>query len=155
MKLVNLQNTLYRLVKWLTITGSQHYIFYPPVDSPQISQHPTSQHEIVPGSTVKFTVTATGGGSLMYKWQRDDADLDPPLEGVSGETTDTLQIDNVKRKHEGTYTCIVSNAAGPAPSKSAQLTVCKCLCLVFIFGASLSEPHINPLYPMHMCRINT
>ena len=78
---------------------------------------------MVPGSTVKFTVIATGGGDLRYKWQRDGADLDPLPEGVSGETTDTLQIDNVRKKHEGTYTCIVSNAAGFIPSKPAQLTV--------------------------------
>ena len=81
---------------------------------------------MVPGSTVKFIVIATGGGTLTYKWQRDGADLDP-LPGVSGETTDTLQIDNVKKKHEGTYTCIVSNAAGSTLSNTAQLTVCKFL----------------------------
>ena len=76
---------------------------------------------------MKFTVIATGGGTLTYKWQRDDVDLTPLPEGMSGETTDTLQIDNVKKKHEGTYTCIVNNAAGPTPSNPAQLTVCKFL----------------------------
>ena len=81
---------------------------------------------MVPGSTVKFTVTTTGGGTLTYKWQRDDAELNPPLEGVSGETTDTLQITNVEKKHKGTYTCIVSNAGGSTPSKPAQLTIRKC-----------------------------
>ena len=82
------------------------------------------------GSLVEFTVTATGDGDLTYKWQRDAADLDPPP-GVSGETTNTLRIDNVEKKHEGTYTCMVSNAAGPTPSNCAQLTVCKLLYLVF------------------------
>ena len=81
---------------------------------------------MVAGSTVTFTVTTTGGGDLTYKWQQDGADLDP-LPGVSGETTDTLQIDNVKKKHEGAYTCIVSNAAGSTLSNTAQLTVCKFL----------------------------
>ena len=112
------------------ITGGST-IVYPPVDPPQITQHPTPQCDMVAGSTVKFTVTATGGGTLTYHWQRDGADLDPPLEGVSGETTDTLQIDNVKKKHEGTYTCIVSNAAGPTPSNPAQLTMCKFFSLYF------------------------
>ena len=74
-----------------------------------------------------FIITTTGGGTLTYKWQRDGADLSPPPEGVSGETTDTLQIDNVQKKHEGTYTCIVSNAAGPTPSNPAQLSVRKFL----------------------------
>ena len=87
---------------------------------------------MVPGSTAKFTIIATGGGTLTYKWQWDGADLDPLPEGVSGETTSTLQIDNVKKKHKGTYTCTVSNAAGPTPSNSAQLTVCKFLYLVVL-----------------------
>ena len=83
---------------------------------------------MVPGSPVKFTVAAnTDFGTLTYKWQRDGVDLNPLPEGLSGETTDTLQIRNVKKSHEGTYTCIVNNAAGPTPSNPAQLTVCKFL----------------------------
>ena len=81
---------------------------------------------------MRFTVTATGGGELTYKWQRNGADLDPLPEGVLGETTCTLKIDNVQKSHQGGYTCIVSNAAGPTPSNSAQLTVRKCFYLVLI-----------------------
>ena len=81
---------------------------------------------------MKFTITATGGGTLTFKWQWDGADLDPLPEGVSGETTSTLQINNVKKKHEGTYKCIVSNAAGPTTSNPAQLTVCKFLYLALL-----------------------
>ena len=105
---------------------------YPPVDPPQITQNPAPQKDIVPRSTVNFTIVATGGGNLTYKWQQDGADLDPLLEGVSGETTHTLQIKNVKKRHQGDYRCIVSNAAGTTHSKPAQLTVCKCFYLVFI-----------------------
>ena len=105
---------------------------HPAVDSPQIIQHPTTKLDMVVGSTVKFTVTATGGGTLMYKWQRDGADLNPLPEEVSGETTSTLQIDSVKKQHKGTYTCIVSNAAGTTRSKPAQLTVSKFLYLTFL-----------------------
>ena len=101
---------------------------YPPVDPPQITQHPIPQLDMVAGSTVKFTFTTTGGRDLTYNWQRNGADLNPLPEGMSGETTDTLQIDNVKRKYEGTCTCIVSNnTAGPTPSNPAQLTVRKFL----------------------------
>ena len=78
---------------------------------------------------MNFTATASGGGDLTYKRQRDGADLDSLPERVSGETTGVLQIDNVKKSHQG-ETCIVSNAAGPTPSKCARLTVRKCLYLV-------------------------
>ena len=81
---------------------------------------------------MRFTVTATGGGYLTYKWQRNGADLDPLPEGVSGETTRTLMINNVEKSHQGNYTCILRNAAGPTPSNPAQLTVRKCFYLVFI-----------------------
>ena len=81
---------------------------------------------------MRFTVTATGGGELTYKWQRNGTDLDPLPEGVSGETTRTLMIDNVEKSHQGNYTCILRNAAGPTPSNPAQLTVRKCFYLVFI-----------------------
>ena len=81
---------------------------------------------------MRFTITGTGGGELTYKWQQNGADLDPLPEGMSGETTSTLQINNVGKSHQGDYTCIVSNAAGPTPSNPAQLTVRKCFYLVFI-----------------------
>ena len=101
---------------------------YPSVELPQITQHPTPQHDMVTGSTVKFTVTATGDGPLTYQWQRDCADLDS-LPGVSD---DTLQIDSVKKKHKRAYTCVVSNAAGSPPSKCSELTFGKFLYLLFI-----------------------
>ena len=83
---------------------------YSPGVPPKITQHPSDQLNVIPGSTVEFTVAATTAfGKLTYKWQSDGTDLDPLLEGVSCETVDTLCIDNVKKNHEGTYTCIVSN----------------------------------------------
>ena len=113
--------------KFITVASTT---LYPLVDPPQITQHPTPQLDMVPGSTVKFTVTATGGEDLTYRWQRNGADVDPLSKGVSGKTTNTLQIDNIKKKHEGTYTCIVSNAAGDTPSNPTQLTVRKFLYIV-------------------------
>ena len=65
-----------------------HYccISYPPVGIPQITQHPTPQKDVVPGSLVNFTVTATGGGDLTCKRGQDGADLGSLPEGMSGET---------------------------------------------------------------------
>ena len=107
----NLVKWIRKILYWCLVSTT----FRPPVDPPQITQDSTSQLDVIPGSTVQFTVSAIGGGDLTYKWQRDGADLDPLAEAVSGEATDTLKIDNVKR-HKGTYTCIVSNAAGDTTS---------------------------------------
>ena len=122
---------------WFNEYKSSLLVFLPPsilhaVDPPQIKKHPTPHKDIVPGSTVRFTITTTGGGDLTYKWQRNGADLDPLPEGVSGETTHTLKIDNVEKSHQGDYRCIVSNAAGPTPSNPARLTVRKYFYIVFI-----------------------
>ena len=103
---------------------------YPPDVLPQITQQPADQVNKDPGSTVKFTFIAnTEFGTLAYKWQRDGPGLNC-LPGVSGETTHTLKIDNVKKSHEGTYTCVVSNDFGPTTSKSARLTVRKVFFLI-------------------------
>ena len=99
---------------------------YPTVVPPAITQYPSDQLNVVPGSTVEFTVAATTDfGTLTYKWQRNGVDLDPLPEGVSGETTDTLTIASIQERHKGMYTCIVGNAVGETTSKPAQLTIRK------------------------------
>ena len=111
-------------------------VFLPPlcpVDPPLINKHPDDKLNAVPGSTVKFTVIATGGGDLTYQWQWNGADLDPPPEGVSSETTNTLTIASVRETHQGVYSCVVSNASrSSTTSNPAQLAVRKFLCLVFL-----------------------
>ena len=128
--------------------------FCPPVDSPQINKHPGDQPNVVCGSTVWFTVTATGGEDLKYKWKRNGVDLNPPPAGVSGESTNTLKIQNVKKNHEGTYTCIVSNTAGGVTSNPAQLTVRECLTFMsnsanLCIARNLAI--LLPFRPMHVC----
>ena len=96
------------------------------MDPPQITQQPTSELEVDPGSTVTFTVAATtDAGSLTYQWQLNGADLNPPPAGVSGATTSTLTITNVQESNEGMYRCVVTNDAGDTTSNAAQLTVCE------------------------------
>ena len=97
-----------------------------PVELPQIIQQPANQLDVVPGTEVWFTVTATDAEDLAYKWQRDGANL---LEegGVSGTTTNTLTITSVHKRDSGTYKCVVSNAAGETSSDPAELTLRECL----------------------------
>ena len=101
----------------------------PPVDQPQITLQPSDQSEVVPGSTVMFMITATtAAGTLSYQWQRNGDDI-PPASGVSGTNSTTLTITNVQEVNEGSYSCVVTNDAGNTTSTTAQLTVCKYMCL--------------------------
>lgn len=82
---------------------------------PTITQAPISQTNLV-GSTVTFTVTASGTPPLRYQWQRDGADL-------SGETNSSLTLARVQVSGAGRYRVIISNAAGSVTSSEATLTV--------------------------------
>ena len=87
---------------------------------------------------MRFTVAAiAGAGPLTYKWRQDSEDL-PEGGGVSGTTTDTLTIASVGKSNEGTYTSVLSNVTGvTGTSNSVQLTVRKCLFLLFLVSNSV------------------
>ena len=96
-----------------------------PVDPPQVTDHPVDQtNNIVPGSDVSFSVTATSTIPLSYQWQKDEEDL---TDGgsITGATTTTLTITGVMESDEGGYRCVVSSAAGMDTSDTAMLTVGK------------------------------
>ena len=86
-------------------------------DPPQVTVHPLDQTNIVPGSDVSFSVTATGTAPLSYQWQKDGVDL--------GSTTATLTITGVMESDEAGYRCVVTNIAGMVTSDTAMLTVGK------------------------------
>ena len=92
------------------------------VDPPQVTVHPVDQTDIVPGSDVSFSVTATGTAPLSYQWQKDGVDL---TDGgsITGATTATLTITVVMESDEGGYRCVVTNIAGMDTSNTAMLTV--------------------------------
>ena len=93
-------------------------------DPPQVTVHPVDQTNIVPGSDVSFSVTATGTAPLSYQWQKDGVDL---TDGgsITGATTATLTITSVMESDEGGYRCVVTNIAGMVTSNTATLTVGK------------------------------
>ena len=86
--------------------------------------HPVHQTDIVPGSDVSFSVTATSIIPLSYQWQKDGVDL---TDGgrITGATTATLTITGIMESDEGGYRCVVTNDAGPVTSITATLTVGK------------------------------
>ena len=86
--------------------------------------HPVDQTNIVPGSNVSFSVTATGTAPLSYQWQKDGMNL---TDGgrITGAITATLTITGVMESDEGGYRCVVTNIAGTNTSNNATLTVGK------------------------------
>ncbi len=83
--------------------------------APAITAHPTNR-TVVEGSSVTFSVTATGSAPLMYQWRRDAT-------AISGATNSTLILTNVQLSQAGDYSAVVSNAFGVVTSEVATLTV--------------------------------
>ena len=74
--------------------------------SPEGSVAVTPAVEIIAiRENVTFSCLAQGGPNNEYQWQHDGVDL-------MNETIDTLNIDNIGAANGGSYTCVVSNAAG-------------------------------------------
>ena len=109
--------------------------------------HPVDQTNIVPGSAVSFSVTATGTAPLSYQWQKDGEDL---TDGgsITGATITTLTITGVMESDEGGYSCVVTNIAGIDLSNSAMLKVG-----MFAVGVESAILHIpfNRLFVYVMC----
>ncbi|MEQ1751448.1 MAG: immunoglobulin domain-containing protein [Prosthecobacter sp.] len=83
------------------------------------ADHPDTQAVKV-GSNVTFSITATGSGTLAYRWLKGAA-------AVAGATTDTLTLYGVSLTEAGLYRCEVSNVVAGKPykvlSNQALLTV--------------------------------
>lgn len=71
---------------------------------PSITAQPVSQTVSV-GQSVSFTVTATGTAPLNYQWRKDGTNL-------NGATSATYNLAGVQTNQAGSYTVVVSNAAG-------------------------------------------
>lgn len=83
--------------------------------APTITSQPVKQ-TLTAGATATFTVTATGTPVPTYQWRKDGA-------AISGATSATLTIDSVTTANAGSYTVVVTNAAGSVTSSAATLIV--------------------------------
>jgi uncharacterized repeat protein (TIGR01451 family) len=87
--------------------------------APSITQHPQSQ-TVCAGSSVSFSVGASGTAPLSYQWQKL---INGNWTNISGATSSTYSIDPVTTDDAGSYRVVVSNACGEATSNAATLTV--------------------------------
>jgi sugar lactone lactonase YvrE len=99
----------------LTVTGGTSAV------APAITTQPVSQTANV-GSSVSFTVGASGTPSPTFQWEKDGVTL---ANGgtLSGATSATLTISSVTSSDAGTYKAYATNSAGTAVSNAAILTV--------------------------------
>jgi len=82
---------------------------------PTIQVQPVSQN-VQPGSTVAFSVQATGDASLSFQWQKNGVNM-------AGATFASLTLNNVQAADAGNYGVVVQNAGGAVTSAQASLTL--------------------------------
>lgn len=75
------------------------------------------------GSTVSFTVAASGAAPLSYQWFKNGTNKLADGGSLSGSTTASLTLAKVSDADGGGYAVVVSNPAGSATSSSATLRI--------------------------------
>jgi hypothetical protein len=98
-----------------------------PTTSPVIVWQPSDVNNVLVGSTINLSVTATGGQPLAYRWYHPN--LNSPLSDgssgyggtISGSSTATLQLTSVATAQSGSYQVIITNLTGPAGSITSRV----------------------------------
>lgn len=85
------------------------------LNPPKIVKKPASITAKTSGEIV-LTASATGSGTLLYHWQKDNAD-------IIGCTSATFTIPHASTRDSGSYRAVVSNSAGTVYSDAARVTV--------------------------------
>jgi pectate lyase len=110
-------------VSWTASSGSQLALsvaaFAPATrggaTAPTITTQPASQ-TVSAGSSVTFSVVASGTAPLSYQWKFNSAN-------ISGATSSSYTIASAQTNNAGSYTVTVTNVAGSVTSAAATLTV--------------------------------
>ncbi len=98
---------------------------------PYLLAQPTAASVAVNGS-VSFSVAAVGSGTLTYQWKKNG-------QVVSGQTGDTLNLDNLAAADAGDYTVEVKNSTGTTSSGAAHLNVLEAITGTFDTGVDNSR----------------
>jgi hypothetical protein len=91
------------------------------IDGPVITTQPQSRTNLAT-TTATFTVLA-GGTGPSYQWFKNGTNLLTDAGKLSGSTSNVLTITNVLGADRGSYSVVISNAAGVVTSSNAVLTV--------------------------------
>lgn len=91
------------------------------VTPPVITVQPTNQPVLV-GMTASFSVNNSPNALMFYQWRDNGANLNDGGK-ISGSATSTLTISNVTSTNTGSYSVILSNAAGVQGSSNVLLTI--------------------------------
>ncbi len=83
--------------------------------APSITTQPASA-TVTAGTSVTFTVAASGTGTLSYQWKKAGS-------AISGATSASYTITSPQSADGGSYTVTVANAIGSTTSNAAVLTV--------------------------------
>ena len=88
---------------------------------PRLDTQPVSR-DVLAGSTVSFSLAASGSAPLSYQWRKGGANL---ADGgrLSGATGTLLAVTAVDTSDAGDYTVVVTNAFGSVTSLVATLTL--------------------------------
>ena len=89
--------------------------------APTIATQPASR-TVAAGSSVTFSVTASGSPAPTLQWYRNGIALFN-LGNVSGASSATLTVTSVSSADVGTYTAVATNSAGAATSQGATLAL--------------------------------
>ncbi|HEX7653234.1 MAG TPA: immunoglobulin domain-containing protein, partial [Verrucomicrobiae bacterium] len=90
---------------------------------PQITGQPAPANVVTnPGATFSLSGSATGAGTLTYRWLKNGVALFDGA-GVSGTTTPTLTFSSVDFSAAGYYQLTVQNNGGSDISQSAWVTI--------------------------------
>ena len=101
---------------WTTPVGILRIDIENPTKGPVITQLPLSQTNVV-GSSVTFSVIATGAPPVSYQWRFNLTNI------LSGATNATYTVFNAQAHDAGAYDVVVANASGSVTSSSAGLII--------------------------------
>ena len=114
-----------------------------------ITSEPVDQLNVMSGSDVMFSITATGD-AIVFQWQKDGVNINELVDTYSGTNTNTLTVSSVTDPDdEGVYSIVIANIAGFDFSNDAQLRISKldlAMSLTCHFYIKLNVMHCQVLF---------